>query len=106
MKGCEPHISKRLRKLFVRHNYEVFRINEFRTSKLCHVCRGEMERFLWVMDKNGNLRLLWKLLRCKTVKCEAIHNRDVNAARNMLNITKNILAGKGRPAEFTRKNPA
>jgi transposase len=64
-----------------------------------------MERFLQVMDKNGNLRLLWKLLRCKTVKCKAIHNRDVNAARNMLDITKNILAGKGRPAEFTRKNP-
>ncbi len=32
MYGCEPHISKRLRKLLTRYRYEVYKINECNTS--------------------------------------------------------------------------
>ena len=57
------------------------------------------------MEKNkktGNDQLLWKLLRCKSVKCSTVHNRDHNAARNMLNIVKSIFEGKGRPKKYCR----
>ena len=38
MRGKEPIINRRIRKIFRNHGYEVFMINEFRTSKTCNVC--------------------------------------------------------------------
>jgi hypothetical protein len=63
MKGCEPHISKRLRKLYKRHGYEIYKINEFHTSKLCNKCCKELERFKILIGKDGKEHLLWGLLR-------------------------------------------
>ena len=102
MHGCEPHISKRLRGLLVIYGYEVYKINEYNTSKLCNKCQSEMERFKKVKGKDGNDYLLWSLLRCKNVNCKTIHNRDHNSPRNMIIITKSIMASKGRPKEYQR----
>ena len=44
-KGNEPTILKRLRTLFKKELYEVYLIDEFRTSKLCHKCESETENF-------------------------------------------------------------
>ena len=104
MQGSEPHISKRLVKLFRRNGYQVLRINEHKTSLLCNKCHCETENFVKVKQKNGKESLLWKLLRCTSDKCRTIHNRDENAVRNMLTIKKSIMAGKGRPKKFIRKN--
>ncbi len=46
MKGKEPIINRRIRKIFRNHKYQVFMINEFRTSKLCNVCESTCDTFL------------------------------------------------------------
>jgi hypothetical protein len=103
MKGCEPHISRRLRKLYKRYGYEIYKINEYCTSKLCNKCCHELERFMKIIGKDGKEHLLWGLLRCTNVNCKTIHNRDHNSSRNMLKITRSILEGDGRPPEYTKK---
>ena len=45
-KGKEPIINRRIRKIFRNHKYQVFMINEFRTSKLCNVCESNCDTFL------------------------------------------------------------
>jgi len=44
MKGAEPTINKRLRKIFKNAGFDTYLINEFRTSKLCNCCHNELER--------------------------------------------------------------
>ena len=73
MKGCEPHISKRLRKIFKDNGYELYKIDEYNTSKLCNKCAHENERFQYVKGKDGKDHLLWGLLRCSiSILCECI----------------------------------
>lgn len=38
MKGKEPIINRRIRKIFRNNGYDVYLINEFNTSKLCNKC--------------------------------------------------------------------
>jgi len=97
MRGCEPHISKRMKRLFMINGYELYHINEYNTSKLCNKCGHENEQFMYHKKK-----LLWGLLRCTNEMCKTIHNRDHNSSRNMIKITESIFAGKGRPKEYTR----
>ena len=59
MKGCEPHISKGLRKLFKDNGYEIYKIDEYNTSKICNKCEHENERFKYVKGKDGKDHLLW-----------------------------------------------
>ena len=102
MKGCEPHISKRLRKLLIDYGYEIYKINEHNTSKICNKCCHELERFMNIKGKDEKDHLLWGLLRCTNENCKTIHNRDYNSSRNMIKITKSIMEGKGRPAVQNR----
>jgi hypothetical protein len=44
MKGKEPVISKKFRRIFRNACYKTFFVNEFRTSKLCNCCNEELER--------------------------------------------------------------
>ena len=103
-KGKEPTICKRFRRLFRNFGYEVYLINEFRTSKLCNVCEHECENFLERKSKKPHnkdeLTLCWGLLCCNNTKCKMIHNRDKNACLNMYKIVKSIFAGKGRPEKY------
>ena len=39
MKRKEPAITKKIRYIFKRNNFDIYLINEFRTSKLCNVCQ-------------------------------------------------------------------
>jgi hypothetical protein len=52
MKGKEPIINRRIRKIFRNHKYQVFMINEFSTSKLCNVCELKCDTFLKRESKN------------------------------------------------------
>ena len=75
-----------------RGGYTLFLLDEYRTSKICSKCKGEVEyNFMSRKDqrpwKNGNTQKVWGLTRCKAYKtCGKIHGRDVNAVINMYNI--------------------
>lgn len=103
MKGKEPIICKKFRRIFKNAGYKTYLINEFRTSKLCNKCHNELEMFLEKPYKNGK-KLCHGLLRCQSIKpqCETIHNRDKNAVQNMLNIVNSIIKTGKRPDIFCR----
>jgi len=109
MKGLEPAVNKRFRRLFKNTGYETYLINEFRTSKLCNCCNNELETFIMKPSKKpktkGQLCQCFGLLRCKSVmpQCKVIHNRDKNAVQNMLNIVESIFNTGKRPIKFTRE---
>jgi hypothetical protein len=108
MKGTEPSICKKFRRIFRNAGYKTFLVNEFRTSKLCNCCNEELEKFLEKSSnkpkRKGELELCNGILRCKSVKheCEIYHNRDKNAVINMLNIVKSVFNTGKRPEMFCR----
>ena len=93
-------------------------------------CKCETETFLERKNKKGNMTKVWGLVRCSNKKCVQIainknhksgkytdqkvthdiidteggyiHNRDVNAVRNMLSIVESLKITGKRPIEFTR----
>jgi len=46
MKGKEPTICKKFRRIFRNTGYKTYLVNEFRTSKLYNCCDEEIEKFL------------------------------------------------------------
>ena len=111
MKGKEPVICKKFRRIFRNAGYKTFLVNEFRTSKLCNCCNEELEKFLEIssqkpkLKKEGKTEVCHGLLRCKSVKhkSEIFHNRDKNAVQNMLTIVKSVLNTRKRPEIFCRE---
>ena len=102
LKGTESSITKKTRKIFKRHGYEVYLINEYNTSKLCCCCGNTTENFIKRSKKIGRKQsFVWKLIRCTI--CKSIHNRDSNAAKNMLKLIDAVKNGKQRPIKYTNK---
>ena len=113
MKGKEPVICKKFRRIFKNAGYKTYLVNEFRTSKLCNCCHNELETFLEreshkpkLLNENKK-EIVNGLLRCQSVKpqCEIIHNRDKNAVQNMLYIVETIFKTGKRPTIFSRTAP-
>ena len=110
MKGKEPTILKKIRRIFKNGGYKTYLINEFKTSKLCNCCNNELEKFLEreshkpKLYKEKKKEIVHGLLRSQSIKqkCEIIHNRDKNAVQNMLNIVKSIFNTGKRPEAFCR----
>ena len=118
MKGIEPVICKKFRRIFKNAGYKVYLINEFNTSKLCNCCHKVLDKFLVrtsnkPRDIKENKKTLVNGLLKHTVSnpegelnqllCKIIHNRDKNAVQNMLNIVECIKKTGKRPEPFTRK---
>ena len=113
MKGKEPIINRRIRNIFRNNGYEVYIINEFRTSKLCNKCESNCNTFHKReskkpkdLDKKTNKRKVievWGLTLCSNNKCSQIHNRDKNSALNMYKIVESIYRGEGRPKKYSRE---
>ncbi len=113
MKGKEPIINRRIRKIFRNNGYEVFMINEFRTSKTCNVCGSCCNTFLkresnipkHINKSTGKAKIIevWGLTLCENKKCSQIHNRDKNSALNMYKIVESIYKGLGRPKIYCRE---
>ena len=129
MKGVEPIICKRIRKIFKNAGYETYLINEYRTSKLCNNCRCELERFLIRENKKPKKIVFNNFLRLELSKdnsqpkhkgkkclvngllhhkddkhnCKLIHNRDKNAVQNMLKIVSYLKEKGRRPKIFRRE---
>ena len=111
MKGVEPVICKKFRRILKNAGYENYLVNEFRTSKLCNHCHNELEAFLIrKSNKPKDIKIDKKsivhgLLHHSDVKpeCEIIHNRDKNAVQNMSFIVETIKSTGKRPREFSRE---
>jgi hypothetical protein len=113
-KGHEPLKGVGFHKMIRNAGYEVFLVNEHRTSKTCSNCSNckdggfECEYF-----RKCNNPLPWKreevidrhgLVIC--ISCRTPWNRDVNASINIHNIMKSTIAGKGRPSYFLKPKVA
>lgn len=109
MKGKEPVICNKFRKLFKNAGFQTYLVNEYHTSKLCNYCHNELENFMERESKKpktkGQLQICHGLLRCKSVtpQCQIIHNRDKNAVQNMLEIVKSLKETGKRPSCFSRE---
>ena len=108
MKYHEPTKDKGMRKLFRKHGYQVYLVDEFRTSCRCNKCGSEVDKFMWRPSprpwKKGEMRSVHGLIRCKNVKCNIKWNRDYNASLNILEIATNAIEGKERPEKLRRGN--
>uniref|UniRef100_A0A6C0AG02 Cas12f1-like TNB domain-containing protein n=1 Tax=viral metagenome TaxID=1070528 RepID=A0A6C0AG02_9ZZZZ len=97
-------------RIFKNGNYKTYLINEFRTSKICNCCGGNLEKFLERKSHKPNLyregkeEVVHGLLRCQSItrECKIIHNRDKNAVQNMLNIVNSVFKTGRRPDVFCR----
>jgi transposase len=73
-------------------------IDEYKTSKLCSLCHDTLEKArLLATNDDGEfeLRKNRNILRCASSACRAnFWNRDVNAARNMLELLRSELKEK------------
>ena len=120
MRSKEPGPTKRIRKILRTAKYNVYLINEFRTSKLCNKCHCETKTFLKRKShkpkKNGEIEKVWGILCCTNNQCKpktkskkqinkygsSVYNRDTNAVINMLAIVASLRATGKRPEVFTR----
>ena len=105
----EPTKGKGMRKVFEMAGYNVFLIDEFRTSKQCSKCSNvdaQCEKFRQVENprpwRNGKI-LCHGLVRCTT--CWTMWNRDVNAAVNIWKIAKAILTAQELPPDDPNLRP-
>ena len=110
-KGHEPLKGVGFHKMIRNAGYEVFLVNEHRTSKTCSNCKDgscecEYARKCnnprpWkreeVIDRHG-------LIICQ--RCKTLWNRDVNASLNIHDIMKETIAGRGRPSYFLKPKVA
>jgi len=106
----EPVKGKGFRKLFRQHGFQVFLVDEFRTSKHCNGCKNEsgiLETFRKriYFTKKGIMKVsppIHGLLKCKT--CNTIWNRDANSSRNQRDIAIALINGEARPKYLQRKH--
>jgi len=107
MKYKEPTLGKGIRTLFRKNNFNVFLVDEFRSSCKCSKCDGGVcEKFMVRMHPNkkknkDELRLIHGLLRCKS-GCGS-WNRDRNGSSNIYKIAKNAINNIERPTYLCRE---
>jgi hypothetical protein len=84
MKWKEPTKGKGFRKLFRKAGYQVYLVDEYRTSVACSKCRGrdaKCEKFRYVPNPRpwkNEFILRHGLLRCN--QCGTLWNRDTNGS--------------------------
>lgn len=113
MKGTLPAPVKLLHKALQKHAV-VVNIDEFRTSVVCSKCNHSdmlgvksskgLARDLHVAGRraNSNQFPLYDVRACQNPSCRTVWNRNVNAARNMLEVYLNLLVTGKRPVGLRR----
>ena len=104
MKFKEPIKGKSIRKLFRSYGYELYLVDEHKTSKQCSSCEeGVCEKFIHRPNpkpyRTGNI-LVHGVTRCKN--CQTVWNRDVNGATNIWKIALYTIHGQERPEYLCR----
>ena len=105
MKYKEPVKGKGFRDLFRRNGFEIYLINEFRTSCRCFKCHGECRTFRscnnprpWRKDE---IILRHGLIMCQT--CKALWNRDENSSCNMYRLVQCAIQQQPLPNYLCRE---
>ena len=107
MKYKEPTLGKGIRTLFRKNNFNVFLVDEFRSSCKCSKCDGGVcEKFMVRTHPNkkknkDELRLIHGLLRCKSGCGE--WNRDRNGSSNIYKIAYQAIHNLERPSYLCRE---
>jgi transposase len=99
----EPVKGKGFRTLFRKAGYQVYLVDEFRTSCRCSHCAGETSTFRECINPRpwkDNIIMRHGLVKCKT--CSRLWNRDTNASINIYKIIVNEIQGQERPTYLTR----
>ena len=113
MKGVYPAMGSGLRNT-IWNKYDMFLVNEHKTSKLCCRCENELENMKvkkWCKKKKkNNDKKIHRILVChdciKTCSSKSescFINRDRNGCINILKVAKNILETGEKPINFRRK---
>ena len=100
----EPVKGKGFRTLFRKCGYQIFLVDEFRTSCKCSHCEGNVSTFRDCINPRpwkNNIIFRHGLVKCKT--CSRLWNRDTNASRNIYKILMNEINGLERP-DYLRRN--
>lgn len=103
MRYKEPVKGKGFRSLLRKRGYQVYLVDEFRTSCRCSACKGECKTFRKRISPRP-----WRdeeitvhgLLLCQ--ECNKLWNRDYNASRNIHKICVEAVAGNERPRYLHR----
>ena len=113
MKYSKPTPKIGIKRLLKRH-FDLYNIDEYNTSKKCHFCDSNMEKFMKRRKLNTKTnkeeeRMVHGLLRCKNVTCNElckgknrIMNRDIGGALNIREIAEEYIMYKTRPQKFKR----
>lgn len=108
MKFKEPTKGIGMRRLFRKYGYEVYLVDEFRTTCKCSICCNETTKCKKFMLRENpkpfkeGLRYVHGLLRCKNDMCRMTWNRDRNGASNIYKICRNAMNGLERPQYLKR----
>lgn len=99
-----------MRDLFRRFHYEVYLVDEFRTSCRCSYCESELKKFR-IVDNPRPYRIHQRqtilchgVLRCPI--CGMKWNRDTNAAINITLIAYYAIRNEDRPEYLKRQKPS
>lgn len=100
----EPVKGKGFRNLFRKNKFQIYLVDEFRTSCKCSHCEGgdcyKFRKRRNPRPNKNNLILCHGILMCKT--CKALWNRDENSSRNIYKIAYNAINKKERPSYLSR----
>lgn len=108
MKGKEPTKGKGMRMVLRRAGFQVYLVDEFRTSCKCHRCHENVEKCLYRESKRpktfGQMHLVHGLLSCQTANgCSCLWNRDVNGCLNIRMLALTAFKKEERPLAFRRE---
>ena len=102
--GKEPTKGKGIRKIFKQSKYQIYLVDEFRTSCRCSKCGNECSTFRECKNPKP-----WKkeetITRHGVVKCQTCHtlwNRDENSSANIYKVSYNAIRKKKRPKYLRR----
>ena len=98
MKGCVPSLGVGMKKLLEKR-FALTEVDEFKTSKTCNLCFGEMKRYRKKYGKLSYSRLCCdNCAGCPKDRSKRFADRDLNAAANILLIG----TSEERPSVFRR----
>jgi hypothetical protein len=102
MKYMMPSMGIGLRKI-ISKKFDVVLLNEFNTSKLCSCCHNKLENFINKEGKKEHRLLLCQCCGSNGSKSKKITfmNRDINACKNMLNLSKEWINHKTRDIRYS-----